>query len=82
MTQPINGDSLLHLPNDDNHNCFGCSPNNKSGLKMEFYTNKEKDSVFSWLSIPGHVCGWGNIVHGGIVSTILDEAMGWASVVI
>ncbi len=82
MTQIVNKDNLVLLPNDDSHNCFGCSPKNSSGLKMEFYVNKEKDSVFSWLSIPTHVGGWGDIVHGGIVSTILDEAMGWASIVI
>ncbi len=82
MPQFVNRENLLLLPNDENHNCFGCSPKNASGLKMEFYTNEEKDSVFSWFSIPDHVCGWGNLVHGGIVSTILDEAMGWASVVI
>jgi uncharacterized protein (TIGR00369 family) len=82
MPPLINRDNLLRLPNDFNHNCFGCSPKNTSGLKMEFYTNKEKNAVFSWLSVPDHVCGWGNLVHGGIVSTILDEAMGWASVVI
>jgi acyl-coenzyme A thioesterase PaaI-like protein len=49
---------------------------------MEFYSNAQKDAVFSWLTVPDHVCGWGNLVHGGIVSTILDEAMGWAAVVI
>lgn len=82
MLQDINKDSLFLLPNVDNHNCFGCSPNNASGLKMKFYTNKEQDSVYSWLIIPDHVCGWGNLVHGGIVTTILDEAMGWAAVIV
>ncbi len=82
MLENITKDSLFLLPNDDNHNCFGCSPHNASGLKMEFYTNEEHDSVYSWLTIPDHVCGWGNLVHGGIVTTILDEAMGWASVTV
>ena len=82
MSQPVNRNELFLLPNDENHNCFGCSPKNESGLKMEFYSNAQKDAVFSWLTVPDHVCGWGNLVHGGIVSTILDEAMGWAAVVI
>ena len=38
--------------------------------------------VVSWLSVPDHLCGWANVVHGGIISTILDEAMGWAALVI
>ena len=50
MPQFVNRENLLLLPNDENHNCFGCSPKNASGLKMEFYTNEEKDSVFSWFS--------------------------------
>jgi len=70
------------LPNDHNHNCFGCNPNNEAGLKMEFYTNKETNAVYSWLTIPDHVSGWANIVHGGIITTILDEAMGWTSLLI
>jgi uncharacterized protein (TIGR00369 family) len=28
--------------------------------------------------VPGHMGGWHSIVHGGIISTILDEIMGWA----
>lgn len=36
----------------------------------------------SWLSVPDHLCGWENMVHGGIISTMLDEAMGWATLVL
>ncbi|MCP4750819.1 MAG: PaaI family thioesterase [Proteobacteria bacterium] len=68
------------LPNTDIHNCFGCSPRNSSGMHMKFYMNENGDSVLSWYSVPEHLCGWGDIVHGGIVSTMLDEAMGWACI--
>ena len=82
MSEIKNKDDYILLPNSESHNCFGCSPKNSSGLKMEFYANPTRDSVVSWLSVPGHLCGWANFVHGGIVSTILDEAMGWASLVL
>lgn len=82
MPEIENKDDYILLPNGDSHNCFGCSPKNSSGLKMEFYANPKKDSVVSWLTVPGHLCGWANFVHGGIISTILDEAMGWASLAI
>jgi acyl-coenzyme A thioesterase PaaI-like protein len=82
MTEVIIRENSMLLPNSDRHNCFGCSPKNKCGLKMEFYVNRDFSLVASWLSAPDHVSGWGNIVHGGIVSTILDEAMGWAALVI
>jgi len=75
-------ENCILLPNKGNHNCFGCSPKNPSGMSMEFYTNEKRDSVLSWYSIPDHFCGWGNVVHGGIVSTLLDEAMGWACITI
>ena len=75
-------DGYKLLPNSDDHNCFGCSPGNSPGLKMEFYINQERDTAVSWLSVPDHLCGWAHMVHGGIVSTILDEAMGWAALAI
>jgi uncharacterized protein (TIGR00369 family) len=64
------------LHNSDTQNCFACSPSNKFGLQMKLFTDEE--AVYSWLSVPNHMGGWQNIVHGGIVSTILDEIMGWA----
>ncbi len=77
-----NRENYTLLPNSDRHNCFGCSLKNTSGLHMEFYTNKEMDVVVSWYSVPEQFCGWGTLVHGGIVSTMLDEAMGWGALVI
>ena len=49
---------------------------------MKFYTAEKPDSVMSWLKVPDHLCGWSNIVHGGIIATMLDEAMGWAGLII
>ena len=66
------------LPNRDNHNCFGCSPINPSGLQMKFYTDDSR--VFSQLTVPPHLCGWNQLVHGGVLSTILDEIMSWAAI--
>lgn len=69
--------NFKHLPNSRNHNCFGCSPVNQYGLQMKFYANEDK--VFSDVQIPDHLCGWSNIAHGGILTTILDEIMSWAA---
>ena len=68
---------IKELPNTDTHNCFACSPINTHGLQMKFYT--DEDSVFTWLSVPSHLCGWNNLVHGGVLSTILDEVMSWTA---
>lgn len=80
MWKTVEGDRYLLLPNSEKNSCFGCSPKNPSGLEMEFYTNESRDRVVSWYSVPDRFCGWGDVVHGGIVSTILDEAMGWACI--
>ena len=66
-----------HLPNSSDHYCFGCSPVNPSGLQMNFFA--DRDTVFSNLTIPEHLCGWSNIAHGGVLTTILDEIMSWAA---
>ncbi len=69
---------LRELPNSRNHNCFGCSPANPSGLQMKFLTDGE--AVYSQLEVPEHLCGWSNIVHGGVLTTILDEIMSWSAI--
>ncbi|MDP2646318.1 MAG: PaaI family thioesterase [Desulfobacterales bacterium] len=71
-----NKDKLL--PNTDTHNCFGCSPKNPHGLKMKFYCSE--NTVHSWVTVPKNLCGWNQNIHGGIISTILDEVMGWAGI--
>jgi acyl-coenzyme A thioesterase PaaI-like protein len=75
-----NREEWTPLKNGRFHNCFGCSPGNDSGMRMAFHIDEKRDSVMSWYSVPHHLCGWGEMVHGGIVSTMLDEAMGWACI--
>ena len=67
------------LPNLDPH-CFACGQENPSGLKMKFETNGEK--IRSRIIVPEHMRGWNNIVHGGVLSTICDEIMSWAAIVL
>jgi uncharacterized protein (TIGR00369 family) len=70
--------NLRALPNREGHNCFGCGPTNAYGLRMKFFTDEK--SLFSWVTVPNHLCGWDNLVHGGVISTILDEIMGWTTI--
>ena len=71
-------EDLRELSNRDDHNCFGCSPTNAYGLRMKFFTDEK--ALFSWLTIAGHLCGWDNLVHGGVLAAILDEIMGWTAI--
>jgi uncharacterized protein (TIGR00369 family) len=45
---------------------------------MKFLTDGEL--VYSRLEVPEHLCGWSNIVHGGVLTTILDEIMSWSAI--
>lgn len=57
------------------YNCFGCCPNNPVGLHMEFF--EDDDYIVSKWN-PGNLYqGWVNTLHGGILSTLIDEACGW-----
>jgi uncharacterized protein (TIGR00369 family) len=75
MTDPFA--SMRTLPNGGTHRCFACSPLNPKGLRMTFFTDDV--SVFSRLTLPEHLSGYTQVAHGGIVATLLDEVMGWAS---
>jgi len=59
----------------EDYNCFGCSSKNDLGLKMEFY--EDGDYIVSKWQPKSHLAGYGNILHGGIQSTILDEIASW-----
>ena len=57
--------------------CFGCGQNNPIGLKLNFqWDGKTARAEF----IPTKFYqGWSGLLHGGIITTILDEAMGYAA---
>ena len=74
----LKSDPYKKLPNNRDHRCFGCSPLNPHGLQMTFYTNEM--AVYSKVKVPEHLCGWNNLVHGGVLSTILDEIMSWSAI--
>lgn len=54
--------------------CFGCGLENHHGLQMRFET--DGDRLRSTLVLEKRFRGWSNLIHGGILSTILDESMG------
>ncbi len=58
--------------------CFACGKDNPIGLKLEF--QEEGDVVRSEFTPSELHEGWPGFVHGGILSTILDEAMGYATI--
>ncbi|MCX7623790.1 MAG: PaaI family thioesterase [Thermomicrobium sp.] len=58
------------------HACFGCGDRNPIGLRLAFY--RRGDAVeAAFAPRPEHE-GYIGFVHGGILATLLDEAMSWA----
>ena len=56
------------------YHCFGCCPDNPIGLHMEFY--EDGDYIVSTWHPSTHYQGWVNTMHGGILSTLIDEVCG------
>ena len=57
------------------YHCFGCCPTNPIGLQLEFW--QDGDDLVAFWQPRGEYQGWGNILHGGIQTTLLDEIGGW-----
>jgi beta-phosphoglucomutase family hydrolase len=57
--------------------CFGCGQNNPSGLKLKF--KKDGAWVRAEFTPAKEHQGWPGVLHGGVIATLLDEGMGWAT---
>lgn len=57
---------------DDNH-CFACGKENRCGLALSF---QYSDGKLTTGFMPSKIYqGYKDITHGGIITTVLDEAM-------
>ncbi len=59
---------------EDDGMCFCCGPRNPIGLKLAFETLPGRRMRTEWTPRPEHQ-GFKDIVHGGLVATVLDEVM-------
>jgi acyl-coenzyme A thioesterase PaaI-like protein len=62
------GEKQIHVPY-----CFGCSPDNPFGLKINF-TIKDGFVIGEFVSHTYHM-GPPDAVHGGIIATLIDESI-------
>ena len=80
MTSDLVPDSSANrrLAVRDDHWCFGCGRQNPIGLKLPFSEEGESGRVWApWTPAREHQ-GFEGIAHGGLITTVLDEVMGWA----
>lgn len=65
------------LPRPDHH-CSGCGALNPCGLHLSFATD-DAGGVSARFTPRPQDEGFFDVVHGGIVTAMLDEAMAWAA---
>ncbi len=59
----------------DNQRCFVCGRDNPAGLGVDFEIDRERRSISAKFTPSDIYQGYEGLVHGGILSTLLDEAM-------
>ncbi|MEA2735882.1 MAG: hypothetical protein QOE14_2333, partial [Humisphaera sp.] len=59
--------------------CLVCGRNNPHGLNMSLFVDPESGIVHVDFSPRGVHIGFEGIVHGGMLATVIDEAMVWAA---
>ena len=57
----------------DDQRCFACGMENPNGLRIEWKT--EGMTTYAEFIADQKYQSWKGIVHGGIIATLLDEAM-------
>jgi acyl-coenzyme A thioesterase PaaI-like protein len=56
--------------------CYVCGQSHPRGLRIRFYTGGF-GRVCARFAPDGDQTGYRNIVHGGVISALLDELLGW-----
>ncbi len=65
---------LTPFAHQASNRCFGCGPANPSGLQLQFMLADDK-SVVCLAQVSDHFEGHPGFLHGGVIATLLDEAM-------
>jgi uncharacterized protein (TIGR00369 family) len=70
----------LSLNDDTDYGlCFVCGPKNECGLRLQF--ERVGDSVTTFYTPSDHHQGFPGVLHGGVITALLDEVMSRVSVV-
>jgi uncharacterized protein (TIGR00369 family) len=61
-------------------NCWVCEPSNPIGLHVPFHHDDEAGTVTATVRLDANHSGAPNLVHGGLLAALCDDAMAWASI--
>jgi len=68
-------ETIMLAPNPANK-CFGCGGDNAGGMKLTFEQDNVNRKIVGRFVLGERYQGGGGFAHGGIIATLLDEAMG------
>lgn len=75
MPKHLAGHNTSQITMPKNH-CFACGPDNPDGLRLKFFFDEGHHRAWCRFRLPKRYQGPPGHAHGGIIATILDEAMG------
>jgi len=58
--------------------CFVCGEKNPVGLHLKFDLDRETRTARSKVVFSAEYQGWDGVVHGGLLASVLDDAMAYA----
>jgi acyl-coenzyme A thioesterase PaaI-like protein len=65
----------MHKKLQNSKYCFVCGLENDYGLKLSFY-QEDDDTIVVDYTVPDHYQGYPGVVHGGIITSMMDEILG------
>src|SRR5215813_10745538 len=74
--KPADGHEVLPKPKRPKNGCFACGKDNPQGMRLKFYLDEETRLAICRFKLSRRYQGPPGHAHGGIIATILDEAMG------
>ncbi len=69
-------DETIELKPNASNACFGCGGANDGGMKLTFVQDNGRQRIVGRFVLGKRYQGGGGMAHGGIIATLLDEAMG------
>jgi uncharacterized protein (TIGR00369 family) len=70
------GHAVNGKPKPRKNHCFGCGRDNAQGMRLKFTLDENARQAICHFKLSRRYTGPPGHAHGGIIATILDEAMG------
>lgn len=63
--------------------CWGCGSNNQHGLQIKSYWSEQEEvAICTWQAEAYHTAGWGAILSGGIIASLIDCHSLWTAIMV